>query len=217
MCTEADGWATVLRWCYGGITEVMASGRALRAAVLRLLGHAIQLFNDLFFLRGAHQCGRFGWVCNRFAPRQVGIDFGHCLPDNSRNFLIWSCHLIIVAPLLNKRKSPRRKMVLPVKVSVDKVTHLAHTIDITSTGARLVAYQTPLQPGMIISLQRRGKRAEFRVEWIKQLAPNELQAGIELLEAQNNFWGVNLSDDVDAKKEMNTFLSLLSRPSKSII
>jgi hypothetical protein len=37
-----------------------------------LLGHAIQLFNDLFFLRDARQCGRFGWVCNRFALRQVG-------------------------------------------------------------------------------------------------------------------------------------------------
>jgi hypothetical protein len=108
-------------------------------------------------------------------------------------------------------------MVLPVKVSVDKVTHLAHTIDITSTGARLVAYQTPLHPGMIISLQRRGKRAEFRVEWIKQLAPNELQAGIELLEAQNNFWGVDLSGDIDAKKDAEILTSLLSRPSKSVM
>lgn len=33
-------------------------------------------------------------------------------------------------PRLEKRKSPRRKMVLPVKVSIDSVTHLAHTIDI---------------------------------------------------------------------------------------
>ena len=89
--------------------------------------------------------------------------------------------------MLHKRKSLRRKMVLPVKVSVDKVTHLAHTVDITSTGARLVAYQTPLQSGMIIGLQRGPKKAEFRVEWIKQLAPNELQAGIELLKPQNNF------------------------------
>jgi hypothetical protein len=51
--------------------------------------------------------------------------------------------------MLNKRKSPRRKMVLPIKVSIDKVTHLAHTVDITPSGARIVAYRTPLQPGMI--------------------------------------------------------------------
>ena len=118
--------------------------------------------------------------------------------------------------MLNKRKLLRRKMVLPVKVSVDKVTHLAHTVDITSTGARLVAYRAPLQSGTIIGLQRGSKKAQFRVEWVKPLSPNELQAGIELLEPQNNFWGVNLSDDVDAKKNTEALISLLSRPSKPV-
>ena len=122
----------------------------------------------------------------------------------------------MVAPMLNKRKLLRRKMVLPVKVSVDKVTHLAHTVDITSTGARLVAYRAPLQSGTIIGLQRGSKKARFRVEWVKPLSPNELQAGIELLEPQNNFWGVNLSDDVDAKKNTEALMSLLSRPSKPV-
>ena len=70
-------------------------------------------------------------------------------------------------------------MVLPVKVSVDKITGLAHTVDITPLGARLSALRTQLQPGMIISLQRGTRKAEFRVEWVKQLAPNEFQAGIE--------------------------------------
>jgi hypothetical protein len=37
--------------------------------------------------------------------------------------------------MLETRKLPRRKMVLPVKVTIDKVTHLAHTVDITHTGA----------------------------------------------------------------------------------
>jgi len=122
----------------------------------------------------------------------------------------------MVAPMLNKRKLLRRKMVLPVKVSVDKVTHLAHTVDITSTGARLVAYRAPLQSGTIIGLQRGSKKAQFRVEWVKPLSSNELQAGIELLEPQNNFWGVNLSDDVDAKKNTEALMSLLSGPSKSV-
>lgn len=104
-------------------------------------------------------------------------------------------------------------MVLPVKISVDKVTHLAHTIDITSTGARLVAYQTPLQPRMIISLQCGGKTAKFRVEWIKQLAPNALQAGIELVEPRSHFWGVDLSGDVDIQKDGEILMSVLARPS----
>lgn len=108
-------------------------------------------------------------------------------------------------------------MVLPVKISVGKVTGLAHTIDITPSGARLGALRTQLQPGTTISLQRGPKKAQFRIEWIKQLAPNELQAGIEALEPQNNFWGVNLADDLDAKKDMEILMSLLSRPSKSVM
>ena len=49
--------------------------------------------------------------------------------------------------MLDKRKSQRRKMVLPVKVLVDQVSHLAHTVDITESGARLGALRTELQPG----------------------------------------------------------------------
>src|SRR3984893_10366587 len=118
--------------------------------------------------------------------------------------------------MLNKRKSPRRKMVLPVKVSIDKVTHLAHTIDITHTGARLGALRTQLQPGMIISLQRAGsKKAKFRIAWTRQVAPNELQAGVESLELQNNFWGVDLSDrEHDAKKDVQALMTILSSCSK---
>jgi len=46
----------------------------------------------------------------------------------------------------------------------------------------------------IISLQRGSKKAKFRIAWIRQLAPTELQAGVESLEPQNIFWGVDLSD-----------------------
>jgi hypothetical protein len=70
-----------------------------------------------------------------------------------------------------KRTSPRRKMVLPVKVMIDRVTYLAHTVDITHRGARLGALRTQLQPGMSISLQRGSKKAKFRIAWIRELAP----------------------------------------------
>jgi hypothetical protein len=119
--------------------------------------------------------------------------------------------------MLNKRKSPRRKMVLPVKVSIDKVSGLAHTLDVTPSGARLGALRGQLQPGTVITLQRGAKKAEFRVEWVKQLAANELQAGIEALQSQSNFWGIDLTGEVDIKKEGETLMSLLSRPSKSVM
>jgi len=119
--------------------------------------------------------------------------------------------------MLDKRKSTRKKMVLPVKVSIDAVTHLAHTMDITQSGARLGALRTELQSGAIVVLQRGSQRAKFQIVWTKQLAPNELQAGIESLQPQGNFWGVDLSaDSREAKKEsQQAFLSLLSSRSKS--
>jgi hypothetical protein len=117
--------------------------------------------------------------------------------------------------MLEKRKSSRRKMVLSVKVSIDEVTHLAHTIDITHTGARLAALRTQLQPGMIISLQRGSKKAKFRIAWTRQVASNELQAGVESLALQNNFWGVDLSDgERDAKKDVQALMTILSNCSK---
>ncbi|MGA7926224.1 MAG: PilZ domain-containing protein [Candidatus Sulfotelmatobacter sp.] len=113
--------------------------------------------------------------------------------------------------MLNKRTSPRRKMVLPVKVTLDKVNHLAHTVDIARTGARLGGFRTQLQPGMMITLQRGSKKAQFRITWIRQLGPNELQAGVESLELLENFWGVDLSDqEHKAKEEAKTFMAFLS-------
>ena len=102
-------------------------------------------------------------------------------------------------------------MVLPVKVSTDKVTLLAYTVDITDMGARLGGLRTQLELGMIVSLQRGSHRAKFRIAWVRELAPNELQAGIECLEPRNNFWGVNLSDrENEIKKDMEALMTLLA-------
>ena len=120
--------------------------------------------------------------------------------------------------MMNRRKASRRKMVLSVKVSVDKVTHLAHTVDITPTGARInCARRTQLQPGTIIGLQRGPRKAEFRVQWTRQLGTDEQQVGIESLEPQNDFWGIDLSDEFEAKKDMQTLMTVLSRCSKPVI
>jgi hypothetical protein len=116
-----------------------------------------------------------------------------------------------------KRASPRRKMVLSVKVTIEKGTHLAHTVDITPTGARLGALRTKLQPGTIISLQRGSKKAKFRIAWIRQLAPTELQAGVESLEPQNNFWGVDLSDQgQESKNDTQVLMTFVSTYSKRL-
>jgi hypothetical protein len=118
--------------------------------------------------------------------------------------------------MLDKRKSQRRKMVLPVKVFIDQTTHLAHTVDITDNGARLGALRTELQPGTIISLQRGSQRAKFQIAWVRQLAPNELQAGIESLQPQASFWGVDLSTRPEVKKDaQQAMMTLVSGRAKA--
>lgn len=113
--------------------------------------------------------------------------------------------------MLEKRKVPRKKMVLPVKVSTDTVTLLAYTVDITDGGARLGGLRGELQLGMIVSLQRGSHKAKFRVAWVQELAPNELRAGVECLEPHSNFWGVNLADrDNEAKKDLQALMTLLT-------
>ena len=102
-------------------------------------------------------------------------------------------------------------MVLPVKVSTDKFTLLAYTVDITDGGARLGGLLTDLQLGMLVSLQRGSHKAKFRVAWIQELAPNELRDGLECLEPHSNFWGVNLSDrENEVKKDMQALMTLLT-------
>ena len=41
--------------------------------------------------------------------------------------------------------------------------------------------------------------------------------GVESLEPQNNFWGINLSEEAEAKKDMQTLLTILSGRSKSVM
>lgn len=115
-----------------------------------------------------------------------------------------------------RRGNPRRKMVLPVKVSIGDGVGLAYTIDINSNGAKLGGVQVTFEAGQTICLTRNGRKANFRVVWIKQVSPKELHAGIEAMQAVENFWGVDLSDnDQTAKKNVDAMLSLLATAKKS--
>jgi hypothetical protein len=107
-------------------------------------------------------------------------------------------------------------MVLPVKLSIDEITRLAHTVDITDAGAALGGVRVQLQPGKIIALQRGSKKAKFRIAWIRELAPNEWRAGVESLERQNNFWGVDLADGEKAEQDTKAFMTFLSGVSKQV-
>lgn len=93
-----------------------------------------------------------------------------------------------------QRKSKRTKMILPVKAVIDGTTYLAHTFDVTSTGARLGGLHAQLKKGQTIVIQRGSKKAQFQVMWVQELTPKETQAGIQAVDATNNFWGIDLAE-----------------------
>jgi hypothetical protein len=117
--------------------------------------------------------------------------------------------------MAEQRKNKRTKMVLPVKVSISGATHLAHTFDLTYVGARIGGLHTELKTGQIISLQRGSKKANFRVVWVQQISPNEVQAGVQAVDMQSNFWGVDLSDQERTGGNVEALMSLMA-PKKDL-
>lgn len=115
-----------------------------------------------------------------------------------------------------RRGNPRRKMVLPVKVSIGEGAGLAYTMDITSMGARLGGIQITFEAGQTVTLTRNGRKASFRVAWIRQVSPKEIHAGIEAMQPLDNFWGVDLTDrDQAAKKDVEAMMSLMAEAKKA--
>jgi hypothetical protein len=115
-----------------------------------------------------------------------------------------------------RRITNRRKMVLPVKISIGEGAGLAYTMDITSNGARLGGVRAGLETGQTVSLIRNGRKANFKVVWVQQLSPKEIQVGIEAMQEVNNFWGVDLSEHQNGgKKDLDALMSLLGSTKKS--
>jgi len=111
---------------------------------------------------------------------------------------------------MERRKAKRTKMVLPVKLTACGSLHLAHTCDLTYTGAKLGGLHTELKQGEIVSVQRGSKKANFKVVWVQQLGPNEVQVGLQALERQTNFWGIDLSDNErDSKANVDALMALV--------
>lgn len=100
---------------------------------------------------------------------------------------------------MNKRRHKRIKMVLPVRITAKDASNkqfdeLAHTLDITNSGARLGAIRHHLKPGDKLLLQYRQRKINFRVVWVKQLeGTSEYQVGVEAATHGGETWGLELS------------------------
>lgn len=99
---------------------------------------------------------------------------------------------------LDKRTVKRTKMVVGVKVPQPQSQApdlLVHTLDISSSGARIGAVREWIQPGSVLVIQRRHNRAQCRVMWSRQIAPREIQMGIEFLGRDTQIWGLELDEE----------------------
>ena len=70
---------------------------------------------------------------------------------------------------------------------------LAHTLDLTPTGARLGAIRHPLNAFDKLVVLFRQRRVEFTVVWTKKLdARDEFQVGLQMVAEEIDPWGLNL-------------------------
>jgi hypothetical protein len=96
------------------------------------------------------------------------------------------------------RKQDRVKAVLPVRVrgtdaDGSAFEELAHTLDLTTTGARLGAIHRNLKVRDTLVVLFRQRRLEFTVIWTRVLAGCEYQVGLQMLSNSSDPWNLNLS------------------------
>ena len=98
---------------------------------------------------------------------------------------------------LEKRVLRRTKMVLGLRIfqpDAHASQLLVHTLDISSTGARIGAVREYIHPGSVLLIQRGHSRAPCRVSWSRRVGPTEIQMGIEFLQHGARFWELDLDE-----------------------
>jgi hypothetical protein len=100
----------------------------------------------------------------------------------------------------SKRREKRTKVELPVRLrrsGTGQKSQLAHTVDISNSGAHLAGLQEPLNLGEIIEIDCDRRNAAFQVVWIGSRGQaTENQAGVARL-TEANIWGLDLSRQTD--------------------
>ena len=97
---------------------------------------------------------------------------------------------------LDKRSVRRTKMVVGLRVPQPQAPDLlVHTLDISSSGAKIGAVREWIQPGRVLVIQYKHNRVQCCVKWSRQIAPREIQIGVEFLGHDLQIWGLDLDED----------------------
>lgn len=92
--------------------------------------------------------------------------------------------------------APRLNAILPLKVTVgsEGQSHYIHTLDISSTGARVIMPMA-LDPGSDVTLEYKKRCTKAIVIWSKlaRRSTRDYELGLRLLNGGPRFWLVELS------------------------
>lgn len=101
----------------------------------------------------------------------------------------------------NKRREERVRIQLPVQFcrsAAEEKSHLAYTVDISNSGARLAGLKEPLKLGEVIEIHCGARKAPFRVVWLGWPGTASAdQAGVQCVAAEGNIWQLDLSQPSD--------------------
>ncbi len=95
------------------------------------------------------------------------------------------------------RKEPRLAAVLPVRIygmdaSGKPFNAVAHTLNVSKSGALLAGVEVVLAAGDLIGVQKGVYKSKFRVRWVgRKGTSSQGQIGIECVEGARNIWGVD--------------------------
>ena len=96
----------------------------------------------------------------------------------------------------NIQREERVRIKLPVRLyrsAGDLKLQSAHTMDISTSGARLDGLKTPLDPGEVLEIECSNRKAPYRVVWTgAHGTANEGQAGLECLAVDADIWKLDL-------------------------
>jgi len=98
-----------------------------------------------------------------------------------------------------KRQQNRVRVVFPIKVrSTDTagnyVEEIAHTLDITASGARLAAVRHELKLSSEVTVVYRQRKMTFLVVWVRLISRHEYQVGLRTIRDEHQAWGMNSTD-----------------------
>jgi hypothetical protein len=106
---------------------------------------------------------------------------------------------------MGKRSQRRQKAILPLKITltVEGKSHLAHSVDISASGARVIV-SIPVAAGTAVSIEYKHRRVLGNVQWCRSLPQRkfEHELGLSLTNAGTAFWGVPMKlQEVDGERD----------------